>query len=527
MDGTATATEKLRVEPFDEYNQRLVANVHPPGWTNPQPKDRYHLVAIGAGSGGLISSAGAAGIGAKSALIERHLLGGDCLNVGCVPSKGVISAARAWKVAAEAAEKFAGPSTSASGDFSKAMERMRRLRSEISPADSAERYTELGVDVFLGHGRFTGPDTLEVDGKTLNFRRAVIATGARAAAPPIPGLEDVGYLNNENIFTLTELPRRLLVIGAGPIGCEMAQSFARFGSDVTILDMADHILPREDADAAAVVQSAMTREGVSYEPRVKISSAERKGDERIIHFERDGKSESVTADQVLVAVGRAPNVEGLGLDEAGVKYERHGVIVDDYLRTSNSRIFAVGDICSKYKFTHMADAQARLVIENSLFFGPQLAEIFPWIAARKKVSHLVVPWCTYTSPEIAHVGYYETDAREAGFDVETIKIDLSDLDRAVLDGESEGFLKLHIAKGSRRLNGRILGGTLVAEHAGEMIGELALAVTAKLNVSAIGATIHPYPTQGEVYKRAADAWNRRRLTPGTKKFLQRFFKIFK
>ncbi|MCZ6794201.1 MAG: FAD-dependent oxidoreductase, partial [Planctomycetota bacterium] len=303
---------------------------------------------------------------------------------------------------------------------------------------------------------------------------------------------------------------RLAVIGAGPIGCEMAQAFARFGSEVTVLDMADHVLPREDADAAQVVENAMVRDGVHYEPRVKVASVEKKGDEEVLHFERDGKAASIAADQVLVAVGRAPNVEGLGLEEAGVEYERHGVVVDDFLRTSNPRIYAVGDICSRYKFTHMADAQARLVVQNALFFG------------HKRVSRLVVPWCTYTSPEIAHVGYYEKDARDAGFDVETVKVELSEVDRAILDGQDEGFLKLHMAK-----NGRILGGTLVAEHAGEMIGELALAVTSGLKIGALAKTIHPYPTQGEVFRRAADAWNRKRLSPALKRGFEIFFKIFK
>ncbi len=255
------------VEPLDEHNRKLLKNVHPPSWINPEPAPRYHLVVIGGGTAGLVSAAGAAGLGARAALIERHLMGGDCLNVGCVPSKGVIRASRAWKDAREARERFGGPAVDAGspGDFGLAMERMRRLRAEISENDSAQRFQGLGVDVFLGDGRFTGPDTAEVGGKTLRFRRAVIATGGRAGVPPVPGLAESGYLTNETIFNLTELPARLVIIGGGPIGCELAQSFARFGSRVTVLDIAPQILPREDADAAALVRQALEDDGVSLE----------------------------------------------------------------------------------------------------------------------------------------------------------------------------------------------------------------------------------------------------------------------
>jgi pyruvate/2-oxoglutarate dehydrogenase complex dihydrolipoamide dehydrogenase (E3) component len=507
----ATVDEKPIMLPMDEHNQKLVDNVHPHDWSNPTPKDRYHLVAIGAGSGGLISAAIGAGAGAKVALIERHFLGGDCLNVGCVPSKGVISAARAWHAAREAAEVFGGPEVSGEGNFGRVMERMRELRAGISPLDSARRFSDLGVDVFLGQGRFTGRDTIEVDGKTLNFRRAVVATGARAAAPSIPGLEDAGYLNNESIFSLTELPHRLTVIGAGPIGCEMAQSFARFGSKVTILDRADHVLPREDPDAAEIVQRQMERDGICYIPRVNILRVERRDNDRIVLYESDGKSESLAGDQILVAVGRAPNTEGLGLEEAGVRYDEHGVSVDDRLRTTNPSIFAVGDICSRHKFTHAADAHAKIAVANALFFG------------RGRVSNLVMPWCTYTSPEVAHVGHYESDARKAGHEVTTITVSLEHNDRAVLDGESDGFLRVHLKKGTDK----ILGATLVAAHAGDMIGEMAVAVTHGIGLKKIASTIHPYPTQGEIFKRAAGEYQKSRVTPRVKKILDIFFKIFK
>jgi pyruvate/2-oxoglutarate dehydrogenase complex dihydrolipoamide dehydrogenase (E3) component len=515
MSEPAIAHEPFPVEPMDEFNVELVDNVHPAWWVNPEPAPRYHMVVIGAGTAGLVSAKGAAGLGARVALIERHLMGGDCLNVGCVPSKGVIRASRSWADAREAAERFGGPQVSrdAAGDFGFAMARMRRLRAGISKVDSAESARAAGVDVFLGDGRFVSPDTLEVGGKRLRFRRAVIATGARAAEPPIPGLAEVGFRTNETIFNLTELPKRLVVIGGGPIGCELAQSFARFGSHVTHLVKEHHVLPREDADAAEIVQQAMLASGVHFEFGMKVVEARRKGGDKVVVFERGGQRQEVAADEILVAAGRAPNVEGMGLEAAGVRYGRRGVEVDDHLRTSNKSIFACGDVASRFQFTHIADAQARIVIQNALFFG------------HAKSSALTIPWCTYTTPEIAHVGMYEKDAKEKGLEVETLTIHLSDVDRAILDGADEGFLRLHVEKGSKE--GKILGATLVAEHAGDMIGELCLAVTHGIGLNQIASVIHPYPTQGEVVKKAADTWRRGKLTPTVKKVFDWFFRTFK
>ena len=511
MPAPAPAPEAVRVEPFDRFNQELVAHVHPAGWVNPDPRERYHLVVIGAGTAGLVSAAIAAGLGARVALIERHLMGGDCLNVGCVPSKGIISAARSWQSAVDSSRLFGGPRVAGPGSFEDAMARMRRLRAGISRVDGAPRYRELGVDVFLGEGRFASPDTVTVDGRVLRFRRAIIATGARAAAPAIPGLDRVAYLTNETVFTLTELPRRLVVLGAGPIGCEMAQAFARFGSDVTLIDKHDHILPREDADAARIVERAMATHGVRILHRAAVTRAEERDGRRVLHIEREGRAEEVAAEQLLVAVGRAPNVEGLGLEGAGVGYDRRGVTVDDRLRTSNPRVFAVGDICSRYQFTHAADAQARLVVANALFFG----------VGGGRASRLVMPWATYTTPEVAHVGMSEADAAAAGHRPQTITVPLRDVDRAVLDGQEDGFLRVHLRQGTDR----ILGATLVAEHAGDMIGEIALAITAGVGLSRIGSTIHPYPTQGEVFRKAADAWRRTKLTPTARRAFQTFFRL--
>ncbi len=506
---TETAPE-IRVQPFDQHNRKLVENVHPTAWTNPTPPARYNLVAVGAGTGGLISAAGAAAFGARVALVERHLMGGDCLNVGCVPSKGVIRAARAWHEVAHVGT-FGLKATLDTRDFGAVMERVRRIRAHISEVDSAQRYLGLGVDVFLGNARFVGPDALEVDGQRLRFRRAVIATGGHPVAPPIPGLEEAGYLTNETIFTLTELPARLVVIGAGPIGCEMAQSFARFGSRVTILDAGQHVLPREDPDAAAIIAGALRRDGVTYEASITVTRVDMRGGSREVRFERDGVEHTIVADQILVAAGRAPNIEGLGLEAAGVETNRRGVVVNDFLQTTNRRIFAAGDVAGMHLFTHAAHAHASIAVQNALF-----GSLLPPPFGRARASRLVMPWCTYTSPEIAHVGMYEGDARQRGIEVDTITVPLSEVDRALLDGEDEGFLRVHLKKSTDR----VLGATLVAEHAGEMIGELCLAITTGIGLGKIAATIHPYPTQGEVIRRVADVWRRTKLTPRVRRVTQ-------
>ncbi len=488
--------------PEDAYNQTLVANVHPRDWTNPEPAPSYNLVVLGGGTAGLITAAGAAGLGAKVALVEREHLGGDCLNVGCVPSKALLRAARAVADVRDAGQYGVEVPPGTQVNFPAVMERMRRLRSEISPHDSAQRYRdELGVDVFLGEGRFVDSDSVEVDGRHLRFRRAVIATGARAMPLPIPGLAEAGYLTNETVFSLTELPKRLAIIGAGPIGCEMAQAFARFGSQVTLLEVMPQILIREDKDAAALIQSALIRDGVSLVLGCQITGVERDGQDKVLHLEKDGRREEVRVDAVLLGVGRAPNVEGLNLEAVEVEFDtKQGVKVDDRLQTTNPRIYAAGDICSPYKFTHVADALARIVIQNTLFVG------------RAKASALTVPWCTYTDPEIAHVGLYEHEAEKQGVAIQTFHQEMEQVDRAVLESDTDGFVKIHTKAGTDT----ILGATIVTRHAGEMISELTLAMVGGLGLGTLARTIHTYPTQAEAIKRAADAYNRTRLTPRVK-----------
>ena len=496
--------------PVGTHDHRLLDAVHPPAWVNPTPASRYHLVVVGAGTGGLVTAAAAASMGARVALVERHLMGGDCLNVGCVPSKAIIAAARRWTEARETAERYHGPTASGGGDFAAVMERMRRLRADIAPVDGAARFRDLGVDVFLGEGRFTGRDAVQVGDATLRFRRAVIATGARAAAPPIPGLAESGYLTNETIWNLTELPGHLIVIGAGPIGCEMAQSFARFGAKVTVVDRSTHILPRDDADAAKIVHAAMAHDGVEFALGVSVTSAMREGAAVHVTIEREGVPTTVTGTHLLVAAGRAPNVEGIGLEAAGVRFSARGVETDDRLRTSNPKIFAVGDVAGRHQFTHTADFHARAVLANALFFG------------RSRVSKLVVPWATYTSPEVAHVGEtIETLTRDQ-IPFETITVPMHDNDRAILEGETSGFLKVHLEGATDR----ILGATIVAPHAGDLIGEMSLAITNGLGLGAFAKTIHPYPTTAEVFRKAGDTWNRRKLTPLTRRILAWWFSMF-
>jgi pyruvate/2-oxoglutarate dehydrogenase complex dihydrolipoamide dehydrogenase (E3) component len=485
------------VQQRDEHDQVLVRNVHPTDWVNPEPDGRYNLVVIGAGTAGLVTAAGAAGLGAKVALIEREMMGGDCLNTGCVPSKALIRAARACADVRDAEGYGAEVPSGSKVNFPAVMDRMRRLRADISKNDSARRFRDLGVDVFLGEGRFAGPETVEVAGATLRFKKAVIATGARAIAPPIPGLAEAGYLTNETVFSLTELPRRLGVIGAGPIGCELAQAFARFGSQVYLVEAQHGILPNEDRDAAEIVLQSLLRDGITLlccGGDLKVSKEE--GGKRLT-VESHGQHYDIPVDEILVGVGRRPNVGSLGLDTVGVAAEKTGVTVNERLQTTNPRIYAAGDVCSPYKFTHAADFQARIVIQNALFFG------------RAKASALTIPWCTYTDPEIAHVGLYEREATARGIRIKTFTQDLTDVDRAILDGEASGLVKVHVREGSDT----ILGATIVARHAGEMLPELTLAMSHRLGLRKIATTIHTYPTQAEAIRKLGDQYNRTRLTP--------------
>ena len=501
-------SEPVRVHPMDQYNEALVSHLHPPDWVNPAPAERYNLVVIGGGPAGLVVAAGAAGLGARVALVERRLLGGDCLNVGCVPSKCLIRAARAAADVRRAGDFGVRVPDGVTVDFPAVMERMRRLRSGLSHHDSAARFRDLGVDIFLGEGRFTGDHTFDVNGAQLHYHTAVIATGARAVTPPVEGIEEAGFLTNETVFELTELPKRLAVFGAGPLGCELAQAFQRFGSDVTIIEMQGHLLMREDSDAAAVIADAFRRDGVSVRCDTTVCRVERTDEGKVLHMNCDsGEDDLLVVDELLVGAGRAPNVQGLNLEAVAVAYdERKGVAVNDFMQTTNHDIYAAGDICQREKFTHTADAAARIVIQNALF------------PSHKRYSGLVIPLCTYTDPEIAHVGLYERDAEDGEIKVTTFMERFSEIDRAVTDSATEGLIKVHVEEGSDR----ILGATIVAEHAGEMINEITLAMVADVGLGKISGVVHPYPTQAEAIRRTADAYNRTRLKPFVKMLFDRY-----
>ncbi len=503
-----TEFSPVTIEPMDVYNQKLLSEVHPPDWVNPQPADLYDLVVIGAGTAGLVVAAGAAGLGLglKVALIESHLMGGDCLNVGCVPSKTMIRSARTigeiWQ-GQELGIKVEGVEI----DFGAVMERMRRIRSDISHADSASRFKDLGVDVFLGEGQFASNNTVTVEDRVLKFKKAVIATGSRAAIPEIPGLVAAGYLTNETVFSLVKRPQRLAVIGGGPIGCELAQTFRRLGCEVILLHRGSQVLNKEDPAAAAILQQVLLDEGVKLILDCQVQQVTTTAAGKTLSYSSNGRSDTAIVDEILIGAGRIPNIESLNLAIAGVAANAKGVEVNDYLQTNNSRIYAAGDVCMKWQFTHAADAAARIVIKNTLFS--------PFGIGKTKLSSLVMPWVTYTEPEIAHVGLSDDDAHQAGIEFETINIPMSSVDRAITDGETQGFVKIIHRRGSDE----ILGATIVASRAGELISEVTTAMVNKIGLSKLSSTIHPYPTQGDGIKKAADAYRRKLLTPRNQQLL--------
>lgn len=496
--------------PKDAYEGERLANVHPVEWRNPEPQSCYRLVVVGAGTAGLVTAHAAAALGARVALIERNWLGGDCLNVGCVPSKAIIRTSRLYAEMRDAERYGARVPSDIRVDFPAVMQRMRALRARISRADSVSRLVGAGVDVFFGQAAFAGADALTVDGATLRFKKALIATGARPDIPSIPGLAEAGFFTNENIFDLTELPRRLLVIGGGPLGCELAQAFCRFGAQTTIAQQWPLFLPKEERDAAQILSDSFAADGIDVRLNSRPVSVRVEGVEKLVDLVSDDFTATIAVDAILAGTGRVPNVAGLNLEAAGVEYDQEdGIHVDDFLRTTNRRIYAAGDACLKHKFTHTADASARIVVQNALFLG------------RRRLSALTVPWCTYTDPEIAHVGIYVDEARERGIPVKTFTIPMHDVDRAIADGEATGFVKIHV----KERTDRILGATIVARHAGEIINEITLAMVAGIGLGALAEVIHAYPTQAEAIKKAADAYNRTRLTPAIRSLLHRWLKL--
>jgi pyruvate/2-oxoglutarate dehydrogenase complex dihydrolipoamide dehydrogenase (E3) component len=466
----------------------------------------YNVVVIGAGTAGLVTAAATAGLGGRVALVERNRMGGDCLNTGCVPSKALISSARLVQQIRRAADWGLDP-MEPQFDFARVFERMRERRTKIAPHDSQERFESLGVDVFRGHARFLSPREVEVDGRRLSAKNFVIATGSRPAIPPVPGLSQALFFTNETVFDeLREKPDRLVVLGGGPVGCELGQVFARLGVRVTIVQRRPQILEKEDADAAALVRRVLEQEGVTILTGAEARRVSRDGRASRVEVEIGGSERrTVETDAILVAAGRVPNTDDLGLDAAGVAQGQNGVVVNRYLQSSQPHVYAAGDVVGGYRFTHVADAHARVITRNILF---------PWWKADWDDS--VVPWCTYTSPEVARVGSNETEARKRGVAFDVWREPLEEVDRAVVESEETGFAKVLTPKGGDR----VLGATIVSERAGDLVHELVLAMKAGVGLKEISSTIHAYPTFAEVSRKVADEYQKSRLTPGLRRLFE-------
>ena len=466
-----------------------------------------NLIVIGAGSAGLVTSYIAAAIKSKVTLIEKHKMGGDCLNYGCVPSKALIRSARICSEMRRA-DKFGVNPSEPEFEFSNIMERIQTIIKTIEPHDSVERYTSLGVNCIVGEAKLVSPHEVEVNGQKISTRRIVIASGARPFVPAIEGLDQIKALTSDNVWELRSLPKRLAVLGGGPIGCELAQSFARFGAQVTLVEMAPSIMLKDDKSAAKIVHDSLERDGVKILTDHKAVKVTSDGQKELI-CETGGEMVSIPFDEILVAVGRRANTKNLGLETLGVELNRNGTIkTDEHLRTNIPSILACGDVTGPYQFTHTASHQAWYASVNSLF------DTFKTF----KVDYSVVPWVTYTEPEVAQVGITEDQAKEQGLDTETTIYELAGFDRALTESDTEGFVKVITPKGKDK----VLGATIVGAHAGEMITEFTLSMKHGLGLNKILGTIHPYPTWMEANKFAAGNWKRANAPQWALNFLEKF-----
>ncbi|MDE2258424.1 MAG: FAD-dependent oxidoreductase [Xanthomonadaceae bacterium] len=470
----------------------------------------YNLIVIGAGSAGLVSAYIGAAVKAKVALIERDRMGGDCLNTGCVPSKALIRSARLIADMSKG-ERFGIQSTRATFDFARVMERVRAVVRQVEPHDSAERYAKLGVDVLPGDARIVSPWEVVVGQRRLSARSLILATGASPLIPPIPGLEHVDYLTSENLWELRELPRRLLVLGGGPIGCELAQCFARLGSEVTVVEMAPRLLPREDADASDEVRRSFAGDGIRVATAHKALHITANGDDRRLVCETAGSSVEFGFDRILLALGRKPRVEGFGLQELGVRISERGAIeTDALLRTNFPTIYVCGDAAGPYQFTHVGAHQAWYAAVNAL-----LAPFWSF-----RTDYRVIPWATFTDPEVARVGLSEDEATQRKIPYEVSKFGFDDLDRAIADSAAHGFVKVLTVPGKDR----ILGATIVGEHAGDLLAEFVLAMKHSIGLNRLLGTIHIYPTLTEANKYVAGAWKRNHAPQRALRWAERFFR---
>ena len=479
-------------------------------WEKPARFDR-NLVVIGGGGAGLVTAYIAAAVKAKVTLIEKHKLGGDCLNTGCVPSKALIRSAKLLSHMARSKE-FGIDIAAASFQFADVMERVQHVIKTVEPHDSAERYTGLGVDVVEGTARIVSPWEVEItrpDGEKarLSTRNIVIATGARPFVPPIPGIDDVDYLTSDTVWRLRALPRRLVVLGGGPIGCELTQAFARFGAQVTQVEMAPRIMMREDPEVSALVTARLRAEGVAVRVNHKAKQFVIENGENILLAEHDGQDIRIPFDAVLVAVGRSANLKGFGLEDLGIPVGRT-VETNAFLQTNYPNIYAAGDVAGPFQFTHTAAHQAWYAAVNALFSPFK----------KFKADYTVIPWATFVEPEVARVGLNELEAKEKGVPYEVAQYEIDDLDRAIADGEAHGFIKVLTVPGKDR----ILGVTIVGEHAGDLIAEYVLAMKQGIGLNKILGTIHIYPTLAEANKYVAGVWKKAHAPQDLLRWVERF-----